>query len=81
MVEWLATQGITGEVKAHVDENDVLGKTVVGVLPLHLASLAREVITIDMPLLKPEQRGKDMTPDEMNEAGAVLRCYIVENLW
>lgn len=77
LVAWLAERGITGEVKAQVGPDDVRGKRVYGVLPLHLAAEAAEVVTVDMPLLKPEQRGQDLTPAQMDAAGAVMTAYSV----
>ena len=80
MVAWLARHGITGTVLAHVGASDVRGKVVVGMLPLHLAALAAEVVAVDMPLLKPEQRGVDLTPEEMDAAGAVMHRYVVRKV-
>lgn len=80
LVEWLARRGITGEVKAQATAEDVRGKIVYGVLPLHLAALAAEVWTVDMPDLAPDQRGKDLSPAEMDAAGATLRGYRVIGL-
>jgi putative CRISPR-associated protein (TIGR02620 family) len=77
MVEWLKTKGITGEVLAHVTEMEVAGAQVVGALPLHLASKAEYVIAVDLPNLRSEQRGHDLTPAEMDAAGATLRKYKV----
>lgn len=47
----------------------------VGTLPPHLAAVARSITTIDM-----QQRGKDITPSEMDEAGAYLASYITIGL-
>lgn len=55
-------------------------KNVVGVLPLHLASVAELVGSIDLPDLKPEQRGKELTVEEMEAAGANLKWYQVFNI-
>jgi len=79
-VEWLRLRhGITGRVITHAEATDVADKIVIGVLPLHLAALAARVISIDLPGLRPDQRGKDLTPDEMDEAGATLEIYHVFN--
>ncbi len=75
MVEWLARRGITGEVKSQVTAEDVRGKRVYGVLPLHIAAEAAEVVTVDMPKIKQEQRGQDLSPEEMDAAGACLTTY------
>ena len=76
-VAWLAAQGITGEVVAHATPQQVRGRDVIGVLPLALAAEAHSVSSIDLPGLAPEQRGRDLSPDEMNAAGATLRRYRV----
>lgn len=77
LIAWLAQRGITGHVIAQATVADVRGKRVYGVLPLHLAAEAAEVVTVDMPLLKPEQRGVDLTPAQMDEAGASMSTYQV----
>ena len=80
-VEWLARHGISGQVIAHVsDPAQVAGKAVVGSLPLHLAALADRVGSIDMPGLRADQRGQDLTPEEMDAAGAVINWYEVRAL-
>lgn len=77
-VAWLAQQGITGPVIAQAAADDVRGKVVVGNLPLHLVAEAHQVGWIDMPYLSPADRGRDLTPAEMEAAGAAVRWYIVE---
>lgn len=76
-VEWLRRQGITGDVISHATVDDVRGRHVVGALPLHLAAEAASITTIDMPQLTPDLRGVDLTPEQMDDAGATLRTYIV----
>ena len=83
-VEWLRRQGIVGDVLSHVtDVAEIAGKRVVGALPLHLACHAAAVGSIDMPSLRPEQRGQDLTPAEMEAAGATIQWYVVttERQW
>ncbi len=80
MVEWLALHGYTGNVLAQVKRSDVIGKVVVGVLPMHLAAVAAEIVTVDMPGLTPEQRGQDLTPAEMDAAGATISRYVVTKI-
>ena len=81
LIDWLAQRGITGDVVSHVNTpSQVEGKRVYGVLPLHLAALAAEVIVVDMPRLDPELRGTDLTPAQMDAAGATLARYRVERL-
>jgi len=77
LVQWLAGHGITGSVIAQAAPSDVKGKDVVGVLPLHLASMAKSITVVDMPGLRPDQRGTNLTPDEMDQAGATMSKYVV----
>lgn len=79
-VEWLARHGITGEVIPHVaDPALIRGRVVIGALPLHLAAEAECIGSIDLPGLPPEKRGADLTPEEMDAAGAALHWYVVES--
>jgi putative CRISPR-associated protein (TIGR02620 family) len=81
LIDWLALRGITGDVVSHVaTPNQVAGRVVYGILPLHLAALAEEVIVVDMPRLDPELRGTDLTPAQMDAAGATLARYRVERI-
>lgn len=77
LVQWLADNGIVGHAIEHAAADDVSGQDVVGALPLHLAALATSVTVVDMPGLTAEQRGRDLTPAEMDAAGATLRTYTV----
>ena len=81
VVEWLAQRGISGQVIAHVaDPAQVAGRAVIGNLPLHLAALTESVGSIDMPGLRADQRGADLSPEEMDEAGAAIVWYEVRAL-
>lgn len=77
LVAWLAARGVAGDVIPHATPEMVAGKDVYGVLPLHLAALAASVTVVDMPRLAPEQRGQDLTPAEMDSAGATMHTYEV----
>lgn len=77
LVAWLEARGIAGTVIAQATPADVQGKRVIGALPLHLAALADEVIAVDLPNLSAEQRGRDLTPAEMDAAGATMTRYTV----
>jgi putative CRISPR-associated protein (TIGR02620 family) len=77
LVEWLAARGITGTVISQATPADVRGKIVVGAIPNHLQVLAERVIGIDLPNLREDQRGKDLTPAEMDAAGATMSTYWV----
>lgn len=77
LVEWLRLRGIEGDVVAHATPETVKDRHVFGVLPLNLAAVAASVTNVDMPRMAAEQRGKDLSPAEMDEAGAELARYVV----
>lgn len=77
MVAWLAGKGITGTVIQHATSDDVACKDVFGMLPLHLAAQANSITTVDMPGLRADQRGVDLSPQEMDAAGATLSKFVV----
>jgi len=79
-IEWLKQRGIEGRVIVHATVDDIRGEDVIGHLPLALASCAASVTTIDLPFLRPEQRGKDLSPEEMDEAGACTRTFRVREV-
>lgn len=80
-VEWLRQKGYTGEVIDHIDSpSQVTGKIVIGNVPLHLAAVALQVWAINMLNLRPDQRGKDLSPTEMDNAGAEIHKYRVIDL-
>lgn len=77
-VKWLNDKGITGEVISHVSDPSVLdGNIAVGILPLNLAARAAEVWAIDLPNLPAELRGKELSPEQMDAAGATVTKYKV----
>lgn len=77
-VQWLAQKGIRGRHMERVKRAEVRGKTIYGVVPLPMAALAKEVYIIEMPKMDQDQTRSEMTPDEMDKAGAVLVRYRVE---
>ncbi len=80
LVDWLAKRGIVGKVIAHATEDDVRGKDVIGNLPLHLAAVAKSVTVVDMPALPADWRGQDLSPEQMDQAGATLTRYVVQKM-
>jgi putative CRISPR-associated protein (TIGR02620 family) len=80
LVDWLRRKGIVGKVVAHATPDDVRDKDVIGNLPLHLAAVAKSVTVVDMPDLPADWRGKDITPDQMDQAGATLSRYVVRKV-
>ena len=78
LVEVLSSMGITGKVVAHATLEDVQGKVVIGVLPMHLA--AQTVMFGEVTLqLSPEQRGKELSAQEVRNAMSAdgISWYVV----
>jgi len=69
LVEVLREQGLVGlgcAVVVHATADDVRGKHVAGVLPLHLAALTASFteISLDLP---PELRGMELAADQVRQ--------------
>lgn len=80
LIQWLKSHGIVGDVISHVESPEqIQGKDVVGVLPLHLAAVAASVATVEMTL-PADKRGVDLTPEEMDSFGAILHKYVVQEV-
>lgn len=79
-VEWLRRRGIRGRVIPHATAEDVKGRVVIGALPLHLAAEAAVVGAIDLPALRPDQRGADLSAEEMDAAGAAISWYEIRRV-
>ena len=81
LIQWLKSHGIVGDVISHVEFPDqIRGKDVYGVLPLHLASVCNSVTTVDMPGLPSEKRGIDISVEEMDAYGATMSRYEVRKV-
>ncbi|NLO80568.1 MAG: CRISPR-associated protein Csx16 [Xanthomonadaceae bacterium] len=78
-LEWLRRQGITGREVAHLDLGQVAaGDKVVGTLPIsmvaELCALGACYYHLELNLLR-EQRGRELSADELDAAGARLVPY------
>jgi len=76
-VKWLKSKGIKGINVYNLQEEDVeKGDKIYGVLPLTLVAKAiekgAEVTLLMLPSIAYEDRGKELTPEEMDEAGAYM---------
>jgi putative CRISPR-associated protein (TIGR02620 family) len=78
LVEVLAELGHVGKVIAHATLEDVRGKVVIGVLPMHLASQTLMFGEVTLTLTA-EQRGKELSAQEVKAAMANggISWYIV----
>lgn len=80
LVQYFANMGLTfDKVIAHATVEDVTGNDVYGVLPLHLASLANTVTTIDMNL-PAEMRGKELSLEDIKKYLVDISTYKVEKI-
>jgi len=76
-VEWLKSKGIEGEVIQHLSLEDInKGDKIYGVLPIHIAKEAldrgAEVYMLILPNITHNARGRELTPEEMDKAGAKI---------
>ena len=79
-LNWLVRHGHVPadvDVVVHATADNVRGRDVYGVLPLHLAVEAGRVNSVDLPGLPADRRGTELSADEMDDFGAVLRTYVV----
>jgi len=73
-------EGITAtQIITHANEDDVRDKIVIGILPLHLASLATEIweVPINVPL---ELRGIELSVEQLKEFAQPMQKYIVRKI-
>lgn len=76
-IEWLRKKGFNGLVFQHLESEQILaGNIYIGVLPVPLIqeilSAGSRFYLLVLPEVSQEQRGREMTPDEMDAAGAGL---------
>lgn len=68
------------EIKSHISsEDEIQDKSVVGILPLHLAARAKEVCVPTLSL-SPEDRGRELTYEELKKKLVDLRVYKVKEV-
>lgn len=79
LVELLRERGLIRgdeEIISHATPDDVQGKHVIGVLPLSLAVLAKDVTEVPLALT-PEDRGKELGIDRLREIAGEAQTYTV----
>lgn len=80
LVQYFANMGITfDKVITHATAEDVMNNDAYGVLPLHLASLANTVTTVDMDL-PAEMRGKELSLEDIKKYLVDISTYKVEKI-
>ncbi len=83
--DWISTQGIAiDKIQSHLDINDInAGDTVIGTLPIQLVAevCQRGAKYFHLTLNLPEHlRGKDLSPADMDSAGAKLEQFTAEKI-
>lgn len=63
-------------VLPHASEEDVKGKDVAGVLPMHLAAVTATFTTVELALPL-EMRGRELSIEDMRRYCKGLRTYII----
>ena len=82
LVEFLCELGmieLDTQILSHASEEDLQGKDVIGVLPLHLAAVAHTVTEIPLDL-KPEDRGEELSLARLHEVAGKPRTFTVTRL-
>ena len=80
LVDYLIAEGIADPdtpVISHASPDDIRGKHVIGVLPLHLAAEAASVTEVPLSL-PPELRGVELDEEQVREFAGAPRTYRVE---
>jgi len=78
-IDWLAKQGITGDIRTRVKAEDIENQDVIGALPFYLACLTKSISVISMEIPR-ENKGKDISCRQMDEYGAKLNKYRVTKI-
>jgi CRISPR-associated protein Csx16 len=83
-IEWAARRGIGARLVAHLDPAIVQpGDIIMGTLPLHVAAEAcargARFKSLEMDL-RPEDRDRDLTAEEMEDRGARLEEFFIKRL-
>lgn len=80
LIEYFSNMGIIfDKVITHATPEDITGNDVWGVLPLHLASLADTVTTIDMNL-PVEMRGKELSLTDVETYFTGMSTYQIKKI-
>lgn len=80
LADFLTQHGIKfNKVIEHATAEDVKGKDVYGVLPLHLAALTNTITSVDLNL-PAEMRGKELTIADVGEYFNSLTTYKVSKI-
>lgn len=73
---WLYNKGWHGEPLKFILPEQASGSILIGVVPYHIAALAKAVGILYMPGIRPDQKGKLMSPDELDSSKAEIQWYV-----
>lgn len=76
LVEFLAEQGVEGELISHATPEQVRGRRVFGVLPMSLAALCETFTEVSL-VVPQELRGKELTLEEIKGLNPTLNTWVV----
>ena len=84
LVQYLYEEGIIPEGQTYVwkkhvafgESDELVGKVVYGVLPMHLAALTREYVNVPLDI-PPEMRGKELSIEEIRQFAKPVEHYEV----
>ena len=83
LVQLLREMGLVGDdvqVIPHVTSPEqIRGRVVGGALPLHMAAEAEAIVSLDLSL-RPEDRGRELTLDELKERFVGVSIYKVTRI-
>jgi putative CRISPR-associated protein (TIGR02620 family) len=77
-IAWLASKGFTGEIAVHLSSDQIKdGNIYIGVLPVpmikQILDAGSRFYLLVLPEISLEKRVRELTPDEMDAAGAILQ--------
>ena len=74
-IAWLKSKGYDGEVISHFESSEI-GETYIGTLPipiiLNILENKGKFILLSLPAIAFSERGQELSPKEMDDAGAEL---------
>ena len=80
-IEWLRSRGIEGKIIEHFNGYVEKDTTYIGILPIPMIHSIVEkggrFILLSLPSIAFKDRGNELTPEEMDKAGAAL--YEIQN--
>jgi putative CRISPR-associated protein (TIGR02620 family) len=80
LVDWLSEHNITGKVIDRATPNDVMGKNVIGKIPVPLAAIAESLTIVYIPGVPEERWNKELTAYDLNKYGAYMRTYKIKEI-